>query len=214
VRGKEHTSLFFAEAVEINKKNCLLSVAMDISQRKKYEEQIRYQAYHDLLTGLPNRRLFEERLRYIIADARRMQKKVAVLFLDLDGFKQVNDTLGHEAGDKVLRKTALNLTRCLRETDMVARMGGDEFMIILPHLESPDDAMPVIERILNACRKKFGNDQVKIPVSASMGAAFFPENGTKATTLMKNADIAMYQAKDAGRDRVVFYEEQMEKQSC
>lgn len=209
--GKVHTGLYFAEAVVIDETECLLSVILDITKRKKTEEQIRYQAYHDLLTGLPNRRLFEERLRYIIADARRQQEKVAVLFLDLDGFKRVNDTMGHDEGDKVLRDIAANLKRCLREADTVARLGGDEFMIILPHLQTPKDAMPAIERILNVCRKTYGDEKIQISISISMGAAIFPDNGTNVTTLMKNADIAMYQAKDQGRDRAVFYQEKTEQ---
>lgn len=205
-RGKIHKGLFFAEPVVIAGQECLLSVALDITKRKKYEERIRYQAYHDLLTGLPNRRMFEERLQYVLADARRKGEMVAVLFLDLDGFKQVNDTLGHEAGDKVLCDIAAALTRSLRESDTVARLGGDEFMIILPHLQSTDDANPVINRILNACRKDYSSGEVKLAVSASIGVAFFPAHGTRVSTLMKNADIAMYRAKDAGRDQAVFYQ--------
>lgn len=201
MHGKTHTGLFSATAVVIDGKDCLLSVALDITKRKKYEKQISYQAYHDLLTRLPNRRFFEERLRYVIADARRRQEKVAVLFLDLDGFKQVNDTLGHEAGDKVLRDTAAHLTRCLRETDTVARLGGDEFMIIIPHIQDHDEIRPIIERILNTCRRNVGT----ISISVSIGAAFYPENGTRVSTLMKNADIAMYRAKDAGRDQAAYF---------
>jgi diguanylate cyclase (GGDEF)-like protein/PAS domain S-box-containing protein len=203
VRGNLHTGLYFATPVIIDGKDYLLSVALDISERKRYEEQIRYQAYHDLLTGLPNRRSFEERLRYTMADARRRQESIAVLFLDLDGFKRVNDTLGHEVGDQILCDIASALTQCLREVDTVARLGGDEFMIILPHLKARKDAWPIIERILTTCRKTIVTEDVPISISVSIGVAFFPEDGTRVATLMKNADIAMYHAKDAGRDRAM-----------
>src|SRR5207244_1324591 len=127
-----------------------VSVSRDISERKVVEEQIEYQAYHDALTGLPNRRLFRDRLTVALAHARRLKSTLAVMFLDLDRFKYVNDTLGHSLGDEMLKTVAARLAAALREEDSIARMGGDEFTVLLPELNSPDHAASVAQKLLEA----------------------------------------------------------------
>jgi diguanylate cyclase (GGDEF)-like protein/PAS domain S-box-containing protein len=177
----------------------------DIRERKKAEETIRHLAYHDVLTGLPNRVLFEERLRIELARARRSRQKVAVMCLDLDRFKIVNDTVGHTGGDQLLQEVAQEFTECIREIDTVARVGGDEFTFLLPGIERAEDAAVVAERVLNSIRHPRRIAGQEFRVTTSIGITIFPRDGEDAETLLRNADTAMYRAKERGRDNFQVY---------
>lgn len=182
---------------------------VDISGLKIAEEQMEFQAYHDVLTSLPNRKLFIDRLALATAQARRTNLPLAVMFLDLDHFKVVNDTLGHTAGDELLLTIAERLTKCLREGDTVARIGGDEFTILVSSLKEPDDAARVAEQILEAIEEPVMLGDRQLFVTASIGIALSPTDGTDAETLLKNADSALYRAKDAGRNNYQLCTEEM-----
>lgn len=181
---------------------------VDITERKQAEETIRQMAYHDALTGLPNRLLFSDRLGIALARARRNHKTVAVAMLDLDHFKDVNDTLGHDVGDRLLKAAAERLNTLLRKSDTVARFGGDEFVLILPDLKGREDVIPVAQKVLDNFRKPILVDTHQLSLTTSIGIALYPHNGTDETTLLKNADIAMYKAKQGGRDRCHFRAEE------
>ncbi len=164
-------------------------------------------AYHDTLTGLPNRSLFSKLLVQGIAQARRNDRRLAVLFLDLDRFKHINDTLGHAAGDELLREVARRLTSCLRDSDTVARLGGDEFVALLPELGDPKYAATVARKILAAVGQPFELAGQELRVTASIGISVYPQDGLDEQALTKNADIAMYQAKGDGKDNFRFFSE-------
>jgi len=172
----------------------------DVTERMKAEETIRHLAYHDVLTGLPNRVQFEERLRIDLAQARRSRQKVGVMFLDLDRFKAVNDTVGHAGGDQLLQQVAGEFAEAIREGDTVARVGGDEFTFILPGIEHAEDAAVVAERILRRIRRPRVVAGQEFHVTTSIGISLFPKDGSDADALMRNADTAMYRAKERGRD--------------
>jgi diguanylate cyclase (GGDEF)-like protein/PAS domain S-box-containing protein len=176
------------------------STVVDISDRKRAEEQIEFHAYHDVLTMLPNRKLFTDRLTHSLSRARRSGKSLAVMFVDLDHFKSINDRLGHEAGDELLLEMARRLRANVRDDDTVARLGGDEFTIILAELRYPEDAVNVTEKILKAVEQPLLIAGTSIEVSASIGIAIFPDDGNDAESLLRNADSAMYRAKEAGRN--------------
>jgi len=169
------------------------------------EEQLVYIATHDALTGLPNRRLFNDRLTLELAHAQRNQQKLAVMLLDLDHFKDVNDTLGHSVGDKLLQVVGHRLKSLLRRSDTVARMGEDEFMLILPGIVREENATKVAAKILEAFRKPLVFDGYEIDITTSIGIAVYPSDGEDVDALMKNADIAMYRAKGEGRDNYQRY---------
>ena len=176
------------------------ATVVDISDRKRAEEQIEYHAYHDVLTHLPNRRLFTDRLAVNLTRARRSGRPLAVMFIDLDHFKIINDTLGHTAGDELLLEMSQRLRRCVREDDTVARLGGDEFTIILADLRQPEDAAQVAQKVIEAVQKPLNLGGVPVEVSASIGIATYPNDGNDAETLLRNADSAMYRAKESGRN--------------
>ena len=180
-------------------------VIRDITERKQTEEKIRQMAYHDSLTGLPNRKLFSDRLNIAIVQAQRNQKKVGIAMLDLDHFKDVNDTLGHDIGDLTLKAMAERLHATLRKGDTIARFGGDEFVLILPDLETIEDAIQVVQKIVDSFCKPFLMDTHQLVVTTSIGIAVYPDDGTDGDILLRNADIAMYQAKQAGRARYQLY---------
>jgi diguanylate cyclase (GGDEF)-like protein/PAS domain S-box-containing protein len=183
--------------------------AVDISDRKRAEEQIEFQAYHDPLTQLPNRRLFVERLEMSLLSAKRVRSNVAVLFIDVDRFKTINDTLGHNVADALLVEIAQRLRTCVRQTDTVARYGGDEFTIILPDLHQPEDAAQVAEKILERIAEPILAGETSIEISVSIGIAVHPYDGSDIDTLLRNADDAMYRAKQAGRNTYQLCTEQM-----
>ena len=172
----------------------------DISQIKNSEEQAAYLAYHDSLTGLPNRRLFNDRLDVAIATASRKKQRLALLFLDLDNFKNVNDGLGHAAGDELLQETAHRLRGKVRDEDTVARLGGDEFILLLVGIQEPEYAAVVAQRVLDDLAKPFRLRGRQFYLSASVGITMFPDDGSEAEALVSNADMAMYRAKSAGRN--------------
>jgi len=178
----------------------LVLVLHDLTERKRYEEKLRYNAVTDHLTELPNRFLFFDRLNMALAQAQRDFQKLAIIMLDLDEFKKVNDTHGHNIGDQLLKAVAGRLVNMFRKGDTVARWGGDEFILLLPEIRLSDVAKNVAERILHSFSKPFEFDELKIPITASIGVALFPDDGDDADTLIKNADIAMYHAKDSGRN--------------
>ncbi|MBW4518805.1 MAG: CHASE2 domain-containing protein [Scytolyngbya sp. HA4215-MV1] len=179
----------------------LVGVIRDITERKNREQELEKNAYYDVLTGLPNRKAFYERLEQTLAWAQNQQKLIALLFLDLDGFKRINDTLGHDAGDLLLKNVAQRLTNCLRGSDTVARLGGDEFTIILSGIKDEQDAIRVAEKILSALSQSFQLGQHTIQVTTSIGISLYPFNGEEMDVLIKSADVAMYQAKERGKNR-------------
>ncbi|MGI9419153.1 MAG: putative bifunctional diguanylate cyclase/phosphodiesterase [Geminicoccaceae bacterium] len=179
----------------------LIGIYTDISAKKATEETIRYQATHDALTGLPNRALFDQRLDEALTEARGEGDRLAVAFLDLDRFKLVNDGLGHRVGDDLLVAVAERLQSSIGEGDLVARMGGDEFILIFPELSHVDDVRPKVRPILEAMRPSFQIGGQELHVTASVGVSLYPEDGRSADQLLKAADIALYRAKSAGRDR-------------
>ncbi len=181
-------------------------IARDIDERKKAESTIFHMAYHDTLTGLPNRMLFNDRLNMVISTAQRNNRKFAVMMLDLDGFKLVNDLLGHDIGDLLLQNAGYRLRSHLRKSDTVARMGGDEFMLLLPEINQKEDAEAIARKIVNSFHHGFTLQDHKLRVTASIGIAIYPDSGTDFDTLKKNADIAMYKVKEKGRDNFQCYE--------
>ena len=184
----------------------------DITDRKAAEERVQYLAYYDALTGLPNRTLLRDRLSKALASARRQKDKVALLFLDLDRFKNINDSLGHPLGDLLLQDVAERLRRWAREQDTVARLGGDEFLIALTRIKDVADAAVAAERMVNAMTAEFVVQGHSLNISCSLGISIFPEHGTDGETLIKNADAAMYCAKDNGRNNFRFFTEDMNAQ--
>jgi diguanylate cyclase (GGDEF)-like protein/PAS domain S-box-containing protein len=183
--------------------------ARDITDRKRHEELINYQAYHDLLTSLPNRALFNDRIKLATAHARRYKESLAVMYLDVDRFKLVNDSLGHAMGDKLLQIVAERITRCLRADDTLARFGGDEFTLLLPQIKTKGDASAVAMKILDSVRVPILIDEQEIFISASIGIAMYPQSGETMETLVKSADIAMYHVKSNGKDGFRFFCEEM-----
>jgi len=181
----------------------------DISERKRAEEEIRSLAYHDQLTGLPNRSLLRDRMQQALAQARRQNRQMALLFLDLDRFKDVNDTLGHDAGDELLRMVARQLDSCVRQSDTVARLGGDEFVILLTSVKNAHDPVVVAEKILQLLTRPFVLNGKEVFTSTSIGIAMYPDDGADADTLLKHADMAMYEAKEHGRGHFQFFSEKM-----
>ncbi len=182
---------------------------MDITERRKQEEHILHQAHFDSLTQLPNRFLSLDRLSQLLNDAQRSQERVAVLFLDLDDFKKINDTLGHETGDNVLTMTAERLRSTLRSGDTVGRLGGDEFIILLGGLSEAEGALPVVENILNRFWDPFIIDGRELMLTTSIGISVYPCDGTTPSELLRNADAAMYHSKDHGRNTYSYFTESM-----
>lgn len=187
-------------------------VFSDITLRKTVEEQLTNLALYDHLTKLPNRLLFEKNINQAIARARRYQKLMALLFLDLDHFKNINDNMGHDMGDLLLKGVAERLVQCIREADSVARLGGDEFAIILDKIIKPQDAVLVADKIIEALAPPFHLNEHEIFVSTSIGIAIFPDAGNNSIDLTKNADIAMYEAKSLGRNSYQIFNSHMSSQ--
>ena len=181
-------------------------VARDITDRKRADEMITYHAYHDILTGLPNRILFKDRLSLAISQCKRDKTELAVMFLDLDRFKRVNDTFGHAKGDELLQQVTARLQVAIRGGDTLARLGGDEFTLVLPNLNSRRDAETIAGKILDNLRDPFEIDKQPIHISASIGIAIFPGDGESIDELLRHADIAMYQVKALDKDGYHFYD--------
>lgn len=178
-------------------------------ERHRTEEKIRHQACHDRLTGLPNRQILDSRLPVAIEGTRLRQNMLGVMFLDLDRFKIINDTLGHPVGDRLLQNAALRLRSCLREGDTIVRWGGDEFILLLPHLSSAEDAAQIAGRIIETLAPAFEIEGHQLYVTSSIGIALYPRDGKDAETLIKNADTALYRAKEQGRNNYQLYSPEM-----
>jgi diguanylate cyclase (GGDEF)-like protein len=182
---------------------------LDITERKKEAERIQYLANFDVLSGLPNRYLLNDRAEQAIAQALRHESKVAWLFIDLDHFKNINDSLGHDVGDELLKQVALRLKACLRRSDTLARLGGDEFIALLTDISEEGEATYVAEKMIDTLSKSFEVGESHLHITPSIGISIFPDDGDSQMQLMRNADLAMYRAKDSGRNRFAFYEEEM-----
>lgn len=190
-----------------------LAVFTDISQRKQDEERLAFLAHHDALTGLPNRSFFQERCREALLRAERHGYRVGLLFIDLDGFKTVNDSLGHPVGDSLLQGVAERLGGNLRKSDLLARQGGDEFTVLLDELDDPQAAVTVAGKLLAALREPFQLEGHTLYISASIGIGCYPQDGQDAQTLLKNADTAMYRAKEEGRNTYRFFSAEMNRRA-
>lgn len=186
-------------------------VFSDIGNQEHVRKRLHSLAYYDALTDLPNRELFKDRLNNAIAQARREHWQVALMFLDLDRFKVINDTLGHTVGDALLKVVAEKLRQCVRESDTVARLGGDEFTVVLSGIDGPDDAAQVARKMIEAFTKAVTVDGRELAVTPSIGIALYPDDGTDPDTLLNNADAAMYRAKEVGRNNYQFFEPAMGK---
>jgi diguanylate cyclase (GGDEF)-like protein/hemerythrin-like metal-binding protein/PAS domain S-box-containing protein len=185
----------------------IIGISRDISERKKVDAAIRNLAFYDSLTNLPNRRLLLDRLEQAITQAKRNKLRMALLFIDLDKFKPVNDQYGHEVGDWLLKAVATRMQTCLRESDTAARIGGDEFIVLLPDIQKSMDAKLVAEKIRSVLNQPFEMASgLKLNISACIGISLYPDHGRTEKQLMKNGDTAMYQAKESGRNRVWVYQ--------
>jgi len=206
-RGRRSNGAAFPQEISISaiEGGGLVCVVRDVTDRTYAEDQIKHLAYHDALTNLPNRLLMKDRLSVAISHAQREKARLAVLFLDLDRFKVINDSLGHNVGDQLLQAVAARLRSCVRDSDTVARLGGDEFTVMLPNLARADDGAVVAEKILDAIRHPFSLDGREFFLTTSIGISLFPDDGTDTETLIKNADTAMYQAKEQGSDNYALF---------
>jgi diguanylate cyclase (GGDEF)-like protein/PAS domain S-box-containing protein len=199
----------------------ILGTFEDITERQRVEEKIRYQARHDLLTGLPNRTLFNEQLSVSLTQACNSQSMLAVMFLDLDRFNTINDTLGHAVGDRLLQEVAKRLSSCLRQNDILARWGGDEFTLLVSQTNSADEVAKIAQRLLNALKPAFNLEgysqacrSTSLHISSSIGITLYPQDGEDAETLLRNADAALHRAKQQGRNNFQFYTAAMNSQAC
>lgn len=181
-------------------------VSKDITKQKHAEESLRTMAFHDPLTGLPNRRLFKERLAQSLAQAKRSRGHLAIFYLDIDDFKRINDTMGHETGDEFLKAFAKRLKSCIREIDIVARMGGDEFTVLLPSVDSASNVEKVVRRIITSIQAPWEIRGYRFQATVSGGVVVYPVNGEDAVTLLRHVDMALYQVKGSGRNNYVFYD--------
>lgn len=186
-----------------------VATGKDISEQMQTQERLQYIAHHDTLTGLPNRILFLDRVAQVLTHTRRHDRLAAVLFMDLDQFKNINDSLGHEVGDKLLTAVAGRLGDALRPGDTVARFGGDEFVMLLDDVDSYNDITRILERLRRALRTSIDLDGISLHVTGTIGVSVFPQDGEDGPSLLKNADNAMYRAKEQGRGSYAFYSEEM-----
>ncbi|MGE0874702.1 MAG: putative bifunctional diguanylate cyclase/phosphodiesterase [Burkholderiales bacterium] len=198
-----------SRAIELDGRRAELVVASDVTERLAAEARLAHLAQHDALTDLPNRLLLTDRMNVAIAQAQRSGRCLALMFMDLDRFKSVNDSLGHDIGDRLLREVAARLKSSVRAADTASRQGGDEFLVMLPDLDDADDAARVADKLVAAIAQPFRLDGTELVLTVSIGIACFPDNGRDAETLLRNADAAMYAAKDTGRNCYRFYSTDM-----
>src|SRR6185369_1698116 len=191
----------------------LLVALADIDDRKRMQDDMKRKAMHDQLTGLPNRAMFMESLDRAVRKAKRRQARFSVLFVDLDHFKEVNDTMGHAAGDRLLQAVAERLGSAVRHSDLVARLAGDEFVILIEDHRGPEEVMIVAQKVVAFLQRPVLLEWREVQVSGSVGIASYPEDGDEVATLVKNADAAMYQAKERGRNNFQFYSAEMNRMS-
>ena len=187
----------------------IVTIIRDITERKRAEEHLEFLATHDALTEIPNRLLYHDRLEQALARASRNQSKIAVMYLDLDNFKSINDAFGHAVGDQVLKMLAGRIKNALRDYDTVARAGGDEFLILLEEIRHPDDASPIAQKILESISVVFRLEEHEIYLTASLGISIFPESGQQPKSLIRYADAAMYQAKLLGDNSFMYFSKEM-----
>ena len=190
-----------------------VALTLSAAGRQQVQEQLRHLANFDRLTGLPNRVMFHDRLAHALAKSERFNRRTALLFVDLDRFKSINDSLGHQIGDRVLRRTAKRLVRCVRNCDTVTRLGGDEFTVILEEIDDVQTVIAITERILDTLGEPLYLDDYDLHLTASIGIALFPDDGADAETLLQNADTAMYRSKKEGRNRFQFFTSDMHDQA-
>ncbi|MBF0554388.1 MAG: EAL domain-containing protein [Nitrospirae bacterium] len=209
--GSEHL-IAWSNTALVNEKSevtYVIATGIDITERKLTEQRLQYLSYFDSLTDLPNRTLFYDRLSHVLGHSRRYNQMFALLFLDLDGFKFINNSLGHDMGDMLLKMAASRLPKCVRESDTVAHAGADEFVIILPLLERVQEVSLVADKILDAFSTPFYLDVQECFISMSIGISIYPDDGDDIDTLLKNSDVAMYQAKVKGGNSYQFYNADM-----
>jgi len=200
-QGHEFPVELSVAEMELGGTKHFVGIIRDITERKAAEEKMTRLALFDQLTGLPNRTMFFERLTLVLTQARRTKSLAAVLFIDLDGFKAINDTLGHDAGDALLKEVGHRLTNCLRESDTAARMGGDEFVVILTNLDAAEDAAMVAAKLIDKLNQPVNLKAKPCTIGASIGIAIFSDDGDDTGTLVKKADEAMYHAKSNGKNQ-------------
>ncbi|MBI5558729.1 MAG: EAL domain-containing protein [Deltaproteobacteria bacterium] len=184
---------------------------LEIAERRRYEEQLEHQSNHDGLTGLPNRNLLKDRIRQALFNAQRHRNQAGILSIDLDQFKFINDSLGHDIGDSLLKITAKRMAKCIRSTDTLARLGGDEFAVVLVDLEQSADAALMAQRIRHSISRPVTIETYQLEISCSVGISIYPKDGSDEQVLLKNADAAMHRAKDQGRDNLQFYTAELNK---
>lgn len=201
--------VFEARLARIKESQQLIALIRDVTDRKRNEDFIQHQAFYDSLTGLPNRYLALERIKHSFESSKRTKSRAAVIFVDLDDFKLINDTLGHDVGDEILIETSSRLKAMLRESDTIARLGGDEFVLLLEEVASNEDIAHLMAGLLNCISRPFFHDNRELLISVSLGAALFPDDGSDPQTLLRKADMAMYQAKAIGKNHFVFFTESM-----
>jgi len=203
-----------ANLINLDDRQMICMVVRDITERKQHEDELTFMANHDALTGLPNRNLFLDRLGQALCKKERSEKMLAVLFIDLDQFKVVNDTLGHHMGDILLKEVASRLLGVVRKSDTVSRLGGDEFTLILDDISLAEDSVTVARKVLNAFALPFKIDEHEVFISASIGITLYPADSDTAEGLLKNADTAMYHAKEKGRNNYQFFSEELSSKVC
>jgi diguanylate cyclase (GGDEF)-like protein/PAS domain S-box-containing protein len=196
--------------LDYEKEPAVLGWFYDISDRKAMEERAQYLAHYDALVDIPNRLLFSDRLQRVLVTAKREKALLALMFIDLDKFKPINDAFGHHVGDLLLKEAAKRMQECVRESDTVARIGGDEFVILLPTIETEQDAILVAEKIRCALNLPFELEGRQLNISSSTGVVVYPDHGVDETQLVRNADVAMYYAKEGGRNAVVLFRKDMQ----
>ena len=198
--GEQFPMELSASEMELKEQRFFVAIVRDVTERKLVEHRIKHMAHHDHLTGLPNRSLFIDQLEHAIKLAKRRNHKTAVLFLDLDGFKQINDTLGHEAGDQLLKEVAARLKIVIRESDVAARMGGDEFTFVLNDIGTHENAAAVAQKIIDTLSEKFNLKGHESQIGGSIGVALYPDDAADHEALLRKADEAMYVAKKSGKN--------------
>ena len=217
INRRKNSEVFYEEAhiapVQDDAGNTVqyVAVKLDITERKRAEEHLAHMAHHDALTNLPNRPLFDDRMQQALALAQRDRRRLALLYLDFDDFKPVNDNFGHAVGDLLLQEAARRIGACVRASDTVGRIGGDEFVVLLPRVESEAAALGVAEKIRQALIQPFALDGQTLGISCSSGIAVYPEHGKDGVELSHHADLAMYHAKEAGRNRVQMFRAEMRR---
>lgn len=204
-QGKPFWGLYSSQRIHYEGQDCVLTALINVDERKRAHDEMSYRAYHDTLTGLPNRAMFMDAFKRTLHRMERNQGVVSLLFIDLDHFKAVNDTLGHEMGDVLLQQVAQRVISCVREGDLFARLGGDEFVVLV---EGQDDPHSMAQKILEVLRPDYDLNGHAAKVTASIGISRFPQDGVELNGLLSAADFAMYQAKTTGRDSVQFYKNQ------